>query len=291
MPRRIVAPGRSTGALSRAQLDDPGRRHRRAHRIRPGPAKPARAGPPRRGSPTPRRRTTSATQTGLLTAVAAQGYDLLTDALTAQRPGTSSTSGWPTCASPSTTAPTSRSCSAPDLHHPNDPAVAAARHRAADALYGGVGTVTATRRGPNIPRRHRGLVPRARLRHPLAQPRPPTEPRRRPPSRRPQRRRDPVPRPTTAGPVTGVRTANRPAPSATDSIRLARPTTGRSGQRPRGSGPVAHLTDPSHPRWPDGTSGRSPPAQVHMPQAAISKPARTREHDGCAEHGPNARRR
>ena len=29
--------------------------------------------------------------------------------------------------------------------------MAAARHRAADALYGGVGTVTATRRGPNIP--------------------------------------------------------------------------------------------------------------------------------------------
>ena len=100
----------------------------------------------------------------------------------------------------------------PDLYHPDDPTVAAARHRAADALYGGVGTVATTRRGPDIP-----LAGTAAwclvhgfatlwLNHAL------------PPAlgNDPQAAAGnvaviPVPRPVTAGPVTAGRTANRPA--------------------------------------------------------------------------------
>jgi hypothetical protein len=39
----------------------------------------------------------------------------------------------------------------PDLYRPDDPEVATARQRAADALYGGVGSVADTGRGPDIP--------------------------------------------------------------------------------------------------------------------------------------------
>ena len=226
MPRRIVAPGRSTGALSRAQSDDPGRRHRRAHRIRPGPAKPARAGPPRRGSPTPRRRATSATQTGLLTAVAAQGYDLLTDALTAQRPGTSSTSGWPTCASRSSTAPTSRSCSAPTSTTPTTP-----QWRPRDTAPPTPSTAASApspppAAGPTSPSPAPRPGASSTASPPSGSTTPSPEPRRRPPNRRPQRRRDPVPRPITARPETGVHTATRRRDRQTRSDSARAPPTG-----------------------------------------------------------------
>jgi AcrR family transcriptional regulator len=89
---------------------------------------------------------------GLLTAVAAQGYDLLADGLTAaQRAGDFLDVGVAYVAFAIEHRAHFEVMFRPDLYHPDDPAVAAARHRAADALYGGVGTVAATRRGPNIP--------------------------------------------------------------------------------------------------------------------------------------------
>lgn len=39
----------------------------------------------------------------------------------------------------------------PDLYRPDDPEVVAARQRAADALAAGVGSVAASRRGPDVP--------------------------------------------------------------------------------------------------------------------------------------------
>ena len=150
---------------------------------------------------------------GWLTAVAAQGYDLLAGALTAaQRAGTSSRSGGPTCASPSTTAPTPRSRSAPTPTTPTTPRWRP-RHRAADALYGGVGTVATSRRGPDIPLAGTAAWCLAHASSPSGSTTPSPGARQRPASRRRQRRRDPCSAPlgVTAGPVTAGRTANRPA--------------------------------------------------------------------------------
>jgi AcrR family transcriptional regulator len=82
---------------------------------------------------------------GLLTAVAAQGYDLLADTLNAaQRAGDFLDVGVAYVRFAIEHRAHFEVTFRPDLYHPDDPAVMAARHRAADALYGGVGTVTAT---------------------------------------------------------------------------------------------------------------------------------------------------
>ncbi len=90
---------------------------------------------------------------GLLTAVAAEGYTLLADALTAARRGSGSflDVGVAYVRFAIEHQAHFEVMFRPDLYRPDDPAVAAARQRAADALYGGVGTVTATRRGPDVP--------------------------------------------------------------------------------------------------------------------------------------------
>ena len=87
----------------------------------------------------------------------------------------------------------------PDLYHPDDPEVATARQRAADALYGGVGSVAATGRGPDIPLAGVAAWSLVHgfatlwLNHAL-----PTNAWRRSGNRRPSRRRDPVPHHLTA---------------------------------------------------------------------------------------------
>jgi AcrR family transcriptional regulator len=90
---------------------------------------------------------------GLLTAVAAQGYHLLADTLTAAQQ--SSADFLEVGVAYVRFAVDHRAhfevMFRPDLYHPDDPEVAAARQRAADALYGGAGSVAATGRGPDIP--------------------------------------------------------------------------------------------------------------------------------------------
>jgi AcrR family transcriptional regulator len=90
---------------------------------------------------------------GLLTAVAAQGYQLLADTLTAARHR--SADFLEVGVAYVRFAVDHRAhfevMFRPDLYRPDDPEVATARQRAADALYGGVRSVAATGRGPDIP--------------------------------------------------------------------------------------------------------------------------------------------
>lgn len=90
---------------------------------------------------------------GLLTAVAAEGYTLLADALTAaqQQTGDFLDVGVAYVRFAIEHQAHFEVMFRPDLYHPDDPTVAAAQQRAADALYGGVGSVTSTGRGPDIP--------------------------------------------------------------------------------------------------------------------------------------------
>ena len=90
---------------------------------------------------------------GLLTAVAAQGYHLLADTLTAaqQRTADFLEVGVAYVRFAVDHRAHFEVMFRPDLYHPDDPEVAAAQQRAADALYGGVGSVAATGRGPDIP--------------------------------------------------------------------------------------------------------------------------------------------
>ncbi|MDF3051104.1 MAG: TetR family transcriptional regulator [Pseudonocardia sp.] len=88
---------------------------------------------------------------GLLTAVAAEGYHLLADALTAaQQAGDFLDTGVAYVRFAVDHRAHFEVMYRPDLYHPDDQAVAAARQRAADALYGGVGTVTDTRTDSGI---------------------------------------------------------------------------------------------------------------------------------------------
>ncbi|MDT0353799.1 TetR/AcrR family transcriptional regulator [Pseudonocardia charpentierae] len=90
---------------------------------------------------------------GLLTAVAAQGYQLLADALTAaqQRHADFLEVGVAYVRFAVDHRAHFEVMFRPDLYRPDDPEVATARQRAADALYGGVRSVAATGRGPDIP--------------------------------------------------------------------------------------------------------------------------------------------
>jgi AcrR family transcriptional regulator len=88
---------------------------------------------------------------GLLTAVAADGYHLLADALTAaQQAGEFLDTGVAYVRFAVDHRAHFEVMYRPDLYHPDDPAVVAARRRAADALYGGVGTVTDARTESDI---------------------------------------------------------------------------------------------------------------------------------------------
>jgi AcrR family transcriptional regulator len=88
---------------------------------------------------------------GLLTAVAAEGYDLLADALTeAHGAGDFLDTGVAYVRFAVDHRAHFEVMYRPDLYHPDDPAVVAGRRRAADALYGGVGSVSDTRRGPDV---------------------------------------------------------------------------------------------------------------------------------------------
>ena len=80
---------------------------------------------------------------GLLTTVAAQGYQLLADALTAaqQRTGDFLDVGVAYVRFAVEHRAHFEVMFRPDLYHPDDPAVRAERERAAEALYGGVGSV------------------------------------------------------------------------------------------------------------------------------------------------------
>ena len=90
---------------------------------------------------------------GLLTAVAAQGYQLLADTLTAarQRSADFLEVGVAYVRFAVDHRAHFEVMFRPDLYHPDDPEVATARQRAADALYRGVRSVAATGRGPDIP--------------------------------------------------------------------------------------------------------------------------------------------
>src|SRR5918995_5895636 len=90
---------------------------------------------------------------GLLTAVAAQGYQLLADTLTAarQRSADFLEVGVAYVRFAVDHRAHFEVMFRPDLYRPDDPEVAIARQRAADALYGGVRSVAATGRGPDIP--------------------------------------------------------------------------------------------------------------------------------------------
>ena len=90
---------------------------------------------------------------GLLTAVAAQGYHLLADTLAAarQRSGDFLEVGVAYVRFAVDHRAHFEVMFRPDLYRPDDPEVVAARQRAADALAAGVGSVAASRRGPDIP--------------------------------------------------------------------------------------------------------------------------------------------
>ena len=90
---------------------------------------------------------------GLLTAVAAQGYQLLADTLTAarQRSADFLEVGVAYVRFAVDHRAHFEVMFRPDLYRPDDPEVTTARQRAADALYGGVGAVAAAGRGPDIP--------------------------------------------------------------------------------------------------------------------------------------------
>jgi len=90
---------------------------------------------------------------GVLTAVAAEGYNLLADALTAtqERAGDFLEVGVAYVRFAIDHRAHFEVMFRPDLYHPDDPALAAARRRAGDALYSGVGSVSATKRGLDIP--------------------------------------------------------------------------------------------------------------------------------------------
>src|SRR5688500_2975476 len=90
---------------------------------------------------------------GLLSAVAAEGYNLLADALTAaqQHTGDFLDVGVAYVRFAIDHRAHFEVMFRPDLYHPDDPAVAAARQRAGDALYSGVSSVAAIRRGLDIP--------------------------------------------------------------------------------------------------------------------------------------------
>ena len=90
---------------------------------------------------------------GLLTAVAAQGYQLLADTLTAarQRSGDFLEVGVAYVRFAVDHRAHFEVMFRPDLYRPEDPEVVAARQRAADALAAGVGSVAASRRGPDVP--------------------------------------------------------------------------------------------------------------------------------------------
>ena len=90
---------------------------------------------------------------GLLTAVAAQGYHLLADTLTAarQRSGDFLEVGVAYVRFAVDHRAHFEVMFRPDLYRPDDPEVVAARQRAADALAAGVGSVAASRRGPDVP--------------------------------------------------------------------------------------------------------------------------------------------
>ena len=88
---------------------------------------------------------------GLLTALAAEGYDLLADALAAAQQRTQDF--LEVGVAYVRFALEHRSHFAvmfrPDLYHPDDPAVRAARERASDALSTGIGSIPSGRAGPD----------------------------------------------------------------------------------------------------------------------------------------------
>ncbi len=90
---------------------------------------------------------------GLLTAGAAEGYTLLADALTAahEHSGSFLDVGVAYVRFAVDHRAHFEVMFRPDLYRPDDPTVTAARERAGAALYGGVGSVAVTRRGPDIP--------------------------------------------------------------------------------------------------------------------------------------------
>ena len=89
---------------------------------------------------------------GLLTAVAAEGYDLLAEALTTARRDTREflEVGVAYVRFAIDHRAHFEVMYRPDLYHPDDPTVQAARQRSADALYGGAGSLPTTQRGPDV---------------------------------------------------------------------------------------------------------------------------------------------
>jgi AcrR family transcriptional regulator len=90
-------------------------------------------------------------EAGLLTAIAAEGYNLLADILTAaqRRTGDFLEVGVAYVRFAVDHRAHFEVMFRPDLYRPDGHEVATARQRAADALYGGVDSVAATRRGPD----------------------------------------------------------------------------------------------------------------------------------------------
>src|SRR5918998_5321656 len=86
---------------------------------------------------------------GLLTAIAAEGYNLLADTLTAAQRRTADflEVGVAYVRFAVDQRAHFEVMFRPDLYRPDDPEVTAARQRSADALSGGVGSVAAARRG------------------------------------------------------------------------------------------------------------------------------------------------
>jgi AcrR family transcriptional regulator len=89
---------------------------------------------------------------GLLTAVAAEGFDLLAEALTTVQRDTREflEVGVAYVRFAIDHRAHFEVMYRPDLYRPDDPAVQAARQRAADALYGGPGSLPAAQRGPDV---------------------------------------------------------------------------------------------------------------------------------------------
>ncbi|WP_418606964.1 TetR/AcrR family transcriptional regulator [Georgenia sp. SUBG003] len=163
---------------------------------------------------------------GLLTAVAAEGYDLLARVLVdaQHRTGDFLELGVAYVRFAVEHRAHFEVMFRPDLYHPDDPELLAARERAGEALYGGAGALPSDRRGGGLAsRRRRRVVPGARLREPVAHGLPSAGPRRRPRGGRARRRGAAVPPALTArsGPSIRRSTSSRLAQPHDSEVRAS----------------------------------------------------------------------
>ena len=199
-------------------------------------------------------------KTGLLTAIAVEGFELLGDALQRGRTRTAASSMWalPTCSfAVDHAARTSRSCTTPTSTGPTIPTlVRAARRGRRAALRACRRRASRRRRAAD---RDRGVGVRARVRQPLDRRQPPAAPRRRSAAAGVRSRR----RSSRRRPGAGVDAlVSRPIPPAAGS------RTGDPSTRPRvRCGRAARSVPTSRPRRSPSRGGTAPTTAGPCPPA------------------------